>query len=177
MGTKRQVGTLRMYLGRRSVGNSLALGLTTTIVDVHGTPLAGDAKVYENTVKEVQSGTSPLCLRYRAFTTQQCAQQQRPTMNYIYPPMTLPLVRAIGLLPAWLRISASVCSYLSAAWLLCGRGELPRTRRAEIPSLAFSACIFFPGLLNDDFFLAGNIAPILYGLVCAAPYGIGNSAQ
>ena len=158
-----------MYLGRRSVAILWLLVLTTTIVMSMALPFAGDAKVYENTVKEVQSGTSPYASGIARLQLNNARNSRDRTMNYIYPPMTLPLVRAIGLLPAWLRISALCLFYLSAAWLLL-RTEENFLEPGERKFLLWLSplCIFFPGLLNDDFFLAGNIAPILYGLVCAA---------
>jgi hypothetical protein len=158
-----------MYLGRRSVAILWLLVLTTTIVMSMALPFAGDAKVYENTVKEVQSGTSPYASGIARLQLNNARNSRDRTMNYIYPPMTLPLVRAIGLLPAWLRISAFCLFYLSAAWLLL-RTEENFLEPGERKFLLWLSplCIFFPGLLNDDFFLAGNIAPILYGLVCAA---------
>lgn len=158
-----------MYLVRRCVPALWLLVLTTVILMAVTLPFAGDAKVYENTVKEVQAGASPYASGIARLQLTRVRDSRDRTMNYIYPPMTLPLVRAIGLLPAWLRISAFWLFYLSAAWFLL-RTEEQFLEPGERKFLLWLSplCVFFPGLLNDDFFLAGNIAPILYGLVCAA---------
>jgi hypothetical protein len=131
-------------------------------------PFAADAKVYETAVKELQSGISPYAAGIARLEISHTHSNER-TMNYIYPPVTLPLIRAIGSTPAWLHISAF--------WLLYGMGLWLVLRTQErfflgderwIFFLLSPLCVFFPGLLNDDFLLAGNIAPILYGIVYAA---------
>jgi hypothetical protein len=168
-GIKRQIGISRMRLVRRSVPVLWLLVLITAIVMAVTIPSAGDAKVYENTVKEVQSSISPYVAGIARLQLNHARSSRDRTMNYIYPPITLPLVRAIGLPPAWLRVSAFCLLYLASAWLLLRTQEnfIEQDERKFLLWVS-PLCVFFPGLLNDDFFLAGNIAPILYGLICAA---------
>ena len=132
-------------------------------------PFAADAKVYETAAKELQSGTSPYQAGIARLQVNHARNSNERTMNYIYPPVTLPLIKAVGSTPAWLHISAF--------WLLYGMGIWLVLRTQErfflgderwIFFLLSPLCVFFPGLLNDDFLLAGNVAPILYGIVYAA---------
>ena len=90
---------------------------------------------------------------------------------YVYPPITLPLLRFMGSLPSWL-----ACSLY---WLILLAGVfsvLWVTTRAREPSeiafitLVAPLAVFCPGLLAHDTILSGNVAFILYALVLLGAY-------
>lgn len=90
-------------------------------------------------------------------------------MTYVYPPMTFPILRAAATLPGTLAESlylailiAGFALQLWAGWQMANAEER-RWLRWLLPAVAF-----FPGLLNDDVLLSGNIAYLLYGLMLAA---------
>jgi hypothetical protein len=157
-----------MDIIRRPAPAIWLLVLASSIFMAMALPFAGDAKVYENTVREVRSGISPYLSGIARLKTNHAMHSQKRTMNYIYPPMTLPLIGALGWTPAWLRISAFWLFYASAIWFLLHTEERFLYKGERRVFLCISPlCVFFPGLLNDDFLLAGNIGLILYGIVCA----------
>jgi len=92
-----------------------------------------------------------------------------PPMTYVYPPMTFPLLRAAANLPSTVAESlyfailmGGFVLQLRAGWQMANVEE-QRWLRWLLPAVAF-----FPGLLNDDVLLSGNIAYLLYGLMLAA---------
>ena len=132
-------------------------------------PLGRDAKAYGRAVTEVRAGLSPYALGMARLRTDHAHPTSERTMNYIYPPATLPLLRAMGWLPGWLRVSGFWLLYAAGTWIVLHMEQtffLDSERRVFALLTPFS--VFFPGLLYDDSILAGNIAPVLYGLVAAA---------
>lgn len=129
-------------------------------------PSGWDARTYETAVAEVRAGLSPYTVGLDRLRANHANGQAVRTMNYIYPPATLPVLRSIGAAPPTVR------KWLY--WLLYGAGllavlrvELACLTERERPFFTLLApfTLFFPGLLYSDTALAGNIAPILYGLV------------
>lgn len=153
----------------RSVVGVWLLVFTAAILMATMLPFGKDAKVYERTIKEVDSGVSPYLSGIARLELNRAQDSRERTMNYIYPPMTLPLVRAIGWTPAWLRISFFwLFSAASACFLLWTQGHFLYQSEMSVFRWLSPLCLFFPGMLNDDALLAGNIAPILYGTICIA---------
>ncbi len=132
-------------------------------------PYGRDAKAYGRAAAEVRAGLSPYTLGMARLRTDHAHPTSERTMNYIYPPVTLPLLRAMGWLPAWLRVSGFWLLYAAGTWIVLRMEQLfflHSERKTFALLTPFS--VFFPGLLYDDSILAGNIAPVLYGLIAAA---------
>jgi hypothetical protein len=145
------------------------LVFAATIIMAMTLPFGNDAKVYKKTIEEVRSGVSPYLEGIARLELNHTLNRRERTMNYIYPPMTLPLARAIGWTPAWLYISVFWLLYAASAWLLLWtEGHFLYQGEMNVFRWLAPLCLFFPGLLNDDFLLAGNIAPVLYGIICIA---------
>ena len=132
-------------------------------------PLGRDAKAYGRAVTEVRAGLSPYALGMVRLRTDHAHPTSERTMNYIYPPVTLPLLRAMGWLPAWLRVSGFWLLYAAGTWIVLRMEQLFfLDSERKVFALLTPLSVFFPGLLYDDSILAGNVAPVLYGLVAAA---------
>jgi|GEM_PF-912797 len=132
-----------------------------------------DAVCYVNAMRAIAHGGDP----YIEGMAVQNAYIKLPTyhdgdhipMIYVYPPMTLPVLRVLTRLPDWgLRLlywSAIAAAFLLQLWAGY-RMASEKERRWLIYLLPFVA--FFPGLLSDWTILSGNVAGILYGLILAA---------
>lgn len=134
-----------------------------------------DVTIYHQAIVSVQRGRDP----YLDATARQEAYHQALSTDpstplpfgYIYPPITLPLLRAIGATPAKLAASLYYSLYalgvLSMIW--CGlRLVEPRERLLLLPLAPL--LLFLPGLVYNDTVLSGNIAIPLYGAVLASAY-------
>ncbi|HEY0308206.1 MAG TPA: hypothetical protein VGB94_08595 [Acidobacteriaceae bacterium] len=91
-----------------------------------------------------------------------------PPYTYVYSPITLPLLRLLGSIPAplitglyWLLYMAGI---LAQIWVV-----MQATKPEEWKYFEFLAPVaaFFPGLLVLDVALSGNVAYICYGLLFA----------
>ena len=89
-----------------------------------------------------------------------------PPYNYVYSPVTLPLLRLIGKIPDgfsafiyWLVYATGV---LAVIW--AGMHAVEEKERKYFVFLA-PITVFFPGLLENGVILSGNIAYIVYGAV------------
>ena len=89
-----------------------------------------------------------------------------PPYSYVYSPLTLPVLRALAVLPTWVLGAAYwtlyVAGVLAAIWVGVWFAE-DREKKAAM-YLGAVAC-YFPGLLANGTVLSGNIAYILYGVV------------
>jgi len=136
-------------------------------------PFGWDATAYWKAALSLLHGRDPYA---EAVAAQQLFHQrtlpygiERPPLTYIYPPLTLPLLRLVTLLPAWL--AASLYGLALAAGMLLQlwagmRISYPSERRTLLLLLPFAA--IFPGLLCNGVILSANLAYVLYGLVYAA---------
>lgn len=149
----------------------LASAITLTILSWQG-PAWWDTDVYWTAARTLQHGGDPYA---EGIALQQKFHQYnkdlhaKPPMTYVYSPITLPVLRLVGHIPVRILTagyySALLMGFLLqlwAAWTMA----LPHERRL-LPFL-FPAVGFFPGLLNDDVLLSGNVVYLLYGLVFAA---------
>ena len=149
----------------------IAVAVTITI-----SPIAWDVDVYRNAIRSMQRGHDPYldAITTRiAYNTQTVHPVGDPPFNYIYSPITLPLLRFIGARPIWLSgtfyWSIYIVAVLASIWVA--------TLALEVDEQSVFFCIapvivFFPGLLANGTVLGGNIAYILYGFVLtAAAYG------
>lgn len=132
-----------------------------------------DAEVYVRAVRSVRVGHDPYAdgIAVQDAFRKDLANHPdaSPPYTYVYSPMTLPLLRVIGAMPApvfktgyWLFYVGCV---LAQIWV--GARAAAESERVLISLLA-PAAAFFPGLLCNDTVLSGNVAFILYGLMLAA---------
>ena len=143
---------------------------------VHFDDTAWDMKVYDHALVSLHNGHDP----YQDATDIQkqhhqqlsiagkLADDQTPPYSYVYAPITLPLLRALGQLPRDVLVTLYLILYLIGAFTavaVCASLAEP----AEYPGVLYLAAVavFFPGLLSNGVILSGNIAYILYGAVFA----------
>lgn len=134
-----------------------------------------DAKGYVDAIHAVEAGQDPYAIGIAAQTAYHSQLELHPHARqpfaYVYPPLTLPLLRKIGSLPPTL--------YIPGYWLIYAVGALvpilvsleatePGERRVFV--FLAPAAAFFPGLIQNDTLKSGNIVYILYGLVFGAAY-------
>lgn len=156
-----------------AVGAS-ALVLVRTDVSTWG----WDAHVYANAMRSLACGHDPYAdgvAVQRTFHETAAAHDPgvMPPYTYVYSPLTLPMLRAASLLPFTLAGMGYFLLYAVAvvamAWALLQPAE-PAERRF----LAFFATMspFFPGLLQTNVVLSGNVVYLLYAAVlCCAVLG------
>lgn len=134
-----------------------------------------DAKLYLNTIHSVRAGHDPYLDGMQALTAYQSQpalhSQVRPPVVYMYSPITIPLLRAIGSLPAWLYIWGYWLVYAGAvlAQIWVGMQAVEPQERRLFAFLA-PAAAFFPGLIQESTVMDGNIAYVLYGLAFATAF-------
>lgn len=134
---------------------------------------AWDFKIYCDTIEALRRGHDPYGDALAAQAEFHRTLAQHPSAiapySYLYPPITFPLLRLAGALPAalsatiyWVVYSVSAVVLLWVGLQAASTGE----RRFFVPLAPFA--LFFPGLLQHDAVLSGNVAIILYGLVLGA---------
>ena len=135
-----------------------------------------DLAVYYNAMRSVHRGVDPYA---DAIAVQELIQTQRtlhpavveidPPYSYVYSPITIPLLRAIGILPVWFAAALFCLFYVAAVLAQSGAG-LWAADPGERPVFLYLAPLapFFPGLLANGIVLSGNIAYLLYGAVLVA---------
>jgi hypothetical protein len=133
---------------------------------------AWDAKVYQGAMQSLRAGHDPYIdgvAAQREFHRHLAEHGNEPApFTYVYSPLTLAPVRWLGgFSPRWVEL---------VYWLSYGAGlcvtmwvGLLAAEEKERPWLVLLAplLVFFPGLLQNDVVLSGNIAYILFGLVFA----------
>jgi len=129
-----------------------------------------DVSVYLKAIHSMQAGHDPYA---DAMAVQDAFHRDLAShpnaaapFSYVYSPITLPLLRPIGAVPVWL--SGTVYWFLYAVCALClvwvGMQAVEDSERNGFLLIA-PAALFFPGLLQHDVILSGNVAIILYALV------------
>jgi len=151
-----------------------ALGAAIAAAVMAFTGTAGwDAEVYWKAAQSVHRGIDPYAsgiAAQQAFHDMgQISMHPHSPMTYVYSPITLPLLRIIGSVPAWIAgtlysiaLAGGFALQLWAGWQMATTSER-RWLRFLLPAVAF-----FPGLLSDDVLLSGNVVYLLYGLIMAA---------
>ena len=133
-------------------------------------PPGWDVAIYHNAIHALAAGHDPYA---DAITVQQLFHQQvalhaktDPPYSYVYSPLTLPLLRLIGRLPALLSGALYWFIYglavLAQIWVGVWAAE-PLERRTILYLAPVAA--FFPGLLANGIVLSGNIAYLLYAAI------------
>src|SRR4029077_3903088 len=83
---------------------------------------------------------------------------------YVYSPLTLHLLRALGVFPGWfVGLLYGVAIALGAAIQLWAGFQMADERERRWLVFVLPAVVFFPGLVTDDVILSGNVAYLLYG--------------
>jgi len=135
-------------------------------------PPGWDVVVYRNAIRSLKAGHDPYLdsiAAQKVYYSQAVHPAGDPPFNYVYSPITLPLLRLIGALPVWfsggLYWLAYIAGVLSAIWVATLALE-----DNERPYLLYFAplTIYFPGGLANGIVLGGNIAYIFYGVVLLA---------
>ena len=149
----------------------LASAITVAVLTWQG-PAWWDTDVYATAMHALKRGGDPYAEGIAAQQTFQAQIQDahaKPPMTYVYSPLTLPMLRVLGHVPDrvlgmayYTALLGGFLLQLWAAWKMA----LPH-ERSVLPFL-FPAVAFFPGLLNDDVVLSGNVVYLLYGLILAA---------
>lgn len=149
----------------------LASAVTVAVLAWQG-PAWWDTDVYWTAARSVADGGDPYAegmAAQVAFHATNTDPKAKPPMTYVYSPMTLPVLRVVGRLPAGL-LAGLYYAALAGGFLLqlwAGlRMALPEERKVVL--FLLPAAAFFPGLLNDDVLLSGNVVYLLYGLILAA---------
>ncbi len=133
-------------------------------------PPGWDVAIYHNAIHALAAGHDPYA---DAIAVQQLFHQQvalhgktDPPYSYVYSPLTLPLLRLVGRLPALLSGTLYWCIYALAvlAQIWVGVWAADHAERRAILYLAPVAA-FFPGLLANGIVLSGNIAYLLYAAI------------
>jgi hypothetical protein len=136
-------------------------------------PAAWDAQVYWKAIQSCRHGADPYAdgiAAQRAFHNRSAfnATEHAP-WTYVYPPLTLPLLRLLGRFPGWLlgvlywaAVAGGFVLELWAGFQMAVEHE----RRWLALMLPFVA--FFPGMLSNDVILSGNVTYVLDGLILAA---------
>lgn len=134
-------------------------------------PAWWDTDVYWTAMRVLERGGDPYAegiAAQQSFHALNRDQHAKPPMTYVYSPLTLPVLRALGHVPA-AALAVTYDAALAVGFLLqlwaAWKMALPHERRV-LPFL-FPAAAFFPGLLNDDVLLSGNVVYLLYGAVLA----------
>ncbi|HXB62143.1 MAG TPA: hypothetical protein VNU94_04750 [Acidobacteriaceae bacterium] len=139
---------------------------------IHTDPGAWDLHIYLRALHSLQAGHDPYAdgiAVQQAFHAEQALHPSNaPPYTYVYSPITLPLLRAIGNIPGWFSGSVYwllyVAGVLAAIWVGM-QAATPDERRFFV--FIAPAAAFFPGLLVQDIILSGNVVFLVYGLIFA----------
>lgn len=140
---------------------------------VPGYVVGWDLRVYGDAIKTLSAGHDPYAdgsMIQRIFHADGPHPPGTPEpFTYIYPPLTLPLLRLIGKLPLglsaaiyWVLFALAVLGTIRVGLALVEEGERP------VFMLLAPVAVFFPGLLQNDTLFSGNVASVLYGAVLTA---------
>ncbi len=152
------------------------LAVVTVIVWARLGGVGWDVDIYHAGIRSLRAGHDPYTDAtsvQRLFHQQLLADPkllaQDPPFSYVYSPITLPLLRLIGVFPGWLSGTIYYLLYFAAAlaqvWVTFRAVE-----RSERPYFRYFApvAIFFPGFLANATIMSGNIAYILYAVILLA---------
>lgn len=141
-----------------------------------------DFHVYSDAVQSLREGHDPYVqgtmaqqdfYSHRAFRGQDFLPRPgHPPLPYLYSPLTLPVLRAIGSashrsqdLLGWLYWLAYLAGVLGVLWTVM---QFVEEEERRVFFFLAPAAVFFPGLLQHDVLLGGNVAFILYGVIYVA---------
>jgi hypothetical protein len=146
--------------------------LTLTILAYEGARPGWDSVVMWNAIQTLGHNGDPYAegiQRQQIFHLHQISglSEQRPFV-YVYSPLTLPVIRQLKVFPFWLlaTIYTGVVAFGYLLQLWAGFQMATESERRWL-TLALPFLVFFPGLLNSDIVMSGNIAYPVYGLILA----------
>jgi hypothetical protein len=127
-----------------------------------------DAKGYWKAVQSVHHNSDPYAediVALQGFHERLATNPAEPRpFVYVYSPLTLPLLRALSIVPASLvALLYGVLVAVGAAIQLWAGFQMANERERRWLALVLPAVVFFPGLVTDDVILSGNVAYLLYG--------------
>jgi hypothetical protein len=127
-----------------------------------------DAKGYWKAVQSVHRNSDPYAediVALQKFHERLAANPAEPRpFVYVYSPLTLHLLRALGVFPGWfVGLLYGVAIALGAAIQLWAGFQMADERERRWLVFVLPAVVFFPGLVTDDVILSGNVAYLLYG--------------
>jgi hypothetical protein len=126
-----------------------------------------DVAVYYRAMQALRVGLDPYAVGLARQYAANAAVLQ--TYTYVYPPITLLVLRIFNFLPLWLAAGLYWIAYVAGcagiAWaaVQCFRPQDRFAMQFLIP-----LAIFFPGLLSGGVIMSGNIAYIFYGAILPA---------
>jgi hypothetical protein len=137
---------------------------------------AWDVRIYGSAMHSLLAGHDPYSdamavqkLHHQQMLTQPTKTDDDPPYSYVYSPITLPVLGALGHMPLplllvlyWALYAGGVIATLYVGFSLGEPGE----RRVLLYCAGVAA--FLPGLLANGVLLSGNIAYILYAAVLLA---------
>ena len=150
--------------------------IATPIWTSFDTP-AWDLAVYVNAIHSLQAGRDPyadaIAVQRLFHAKLALSKNLPPPYSYVYSPITLPILRFFGALPIWLGAAIYGGAYVSGALAQVWAGTWIMTAKEKTYLLYFApASLFFPGLLQADTCLSGNLAYCVYGaMLLAAVHG------
>jgi hypothetical protein len=150
----------------------LALFWTAAVIALAAMAYSGavgwDAKGYWKAVQSLHRNSDPYAediVALQKFHERLAANPAEPRpFVYVYSPLTLPLLRALGVLPGWfVGLLYAVTVAVGAAIQLWAGFQMADERERRWLVFVLPAVAFFPGLVSDDVMLSGNVAYLLYG--------------
>jgi hypothetical protein len=88
---------------------------------------------------------------------------------YLYPPISIEILKVLNRVPAWLRAAIFWIAYAAGFGLqLWGASRFALPAERHMLRFVFPLVIFFPAFVPSDTLLSGNIAIPMYGAVLAA---------
>ncbi len=132
-----------------------------------------DARVYATAAQSVLHGGNPYA---EGIAIQQSFHDRVGRdydgafpMTYVYSPITLTILKFLALVPS--RVLSSSYFLLLVVGLglqMCAGWEMATESERKWLLFVYPVAFYFPGLLNNDVVLSGNIAYLLYGLILTA---------
>lgn len=149
------------------------LAFLAVVVWAHFDSPGWDIEVYTRAIHSIRAGHDPYvdAMAMQESFHKEAAKHinDAPPNGYVYPPMTLDVLKLAGLLPSrvalWCYWSLIALSVMGGTWV-----GMQAARPCERPSFSYVAIalVFFPAFVQNDTILSGNIAFLLYGAVLSA---------
>ncbi len=161
---------------------SRAIALTFWVLALAAIPIwthydkpGWDIVFYRNAITALKAGHDPyldaMAVQRAFHATLAQHPNDTPPYSYVYSPMTLPLLRLLGVLPVWFSGSLYWLAIILGAFVpLFVMLRTKQESDADFFRIVAPVAIFFPGLLAQDTVLSGNIAFVLYGIVLLGAY-------
>jgi hypothetical protein len=143
----------------------ILVGLSVLVWLAFQTP-GWDLTIYRNAIRSLQTGRDPYLENIQLQKLAYSSGTTSLPFSYLYSPITLPVLRILGMLPAYAAGFLFWAVYSVAVLIELWTGTL-FARASEKRMFAFVApvAVFFPGLLADGSVLSGNIAYVLYAAI------------